>query len=229
MRRHQRRRGEQLGVVNDTAIRDERHPGLFLPRRALDVGDVDIAGLRSSVEAGKAAGLGRPGQYQVVTGHRPAVGIDGVVGDLVVEDQRRPLHHRDRSEVAVSHHLAVGAVIAKPGESPGECLRPGRRGTDDGIGVVGDQRAVDHVVDLSRGAARTRGQRGCGDQRRGTNDSQAGDARMTPAAGATAPTADRRSACRSDAWYRRDALGAPPAPACWSPGPPAGRIGCWPA
>ena len=88
VRRHDRGRGEQLVVVDDVAIRDKGNPGLLLAWLAVDGGDVDVPGLAGGVEARIPAGLGRPGQDQVVTGDRLAVGVDRVVGDLVVEHQR---------------------------------------------------------------------------------------------------------------------------------------------
>ena len=60
VRRHHRGRGEQLGVVDDAAVRDERDAGLLLPRHALDVGDVDVAGLGGGVEGRETARIGPP-------------------------------------------------------------------------------------------------------------------------------------------------------------------------
>ena len=194
VRRQNRGRGEQLVVVDDVAVRGERHPRLLLPRLAVDRGDVDVSRLTGGVEAGKPAGLRRPRQHQVVAGGRLAVGVDRVVGDLVVEHQRRTANYRDRAEVVVGHDLAVGAVVAESGQRAREGLRSRRRRAADGVGVVGVQRAVDDVVDLSGGASgapRQRARRGCR-----KHDHQPADRRPPTPGNHRASVC---SACRSDA------------------------------
>ena len=149
VRRHHRRGREQLSEVDERAVGGERHPGPLLPGRAVDGGDIAVAGLIRRIETGKPAGLRRPGQHQVVAGDRLAVGIDRLVADDVVEYQRGAADHRDGAEVVVADDLAVGTVIVESRQHPGERLRPARRRTGDGVGVVGRQRAVDRVRDLA--------------------------------------------------------------------------------
>ena len=60
VRRHHRRGGEQLAVVDDAAVLGERHPRLLLPGRAVDRGDVAVAGPARRVERRDSGPTARP-------------------------------------------------------------------------------------------------------------------------------------------------------------------------
>ena len=212
MRRQDRGGGEQLVVVDDVAVRGERHPGFLLPRLAIDRGDVDVARLARGIESGKPARLRSPRQHQVIAGDRLAVGVDRVVGDLVVQDQRRTADHRDRAEVVIGDDLTVGAVVAESGERAGEGLRPGRGRTADRVGVVGVQGAVDDIVDLPCGASGAPRQRARHRRRERDHQTTGG---QTPTPGNHRVSVC--SACRSDA-HGGPRIAGPAerrGPACW--------------
>ena len=155
MRRHHRRGGEQLRVVDDAPVRQIVDARFFLTRLALDTGDVEITGLAGGVETGVPARLRGPGEQHVITGDGFAVGIHGIIGDLVIQHQWVPADHRHRAEVVIGQHLPLRTVEAEPRQYPREGLRSRRGRTVDRIGVVTTQDAVDGEVDLFGRAAGT--------------------------------------------------------------------------
>ncbi|SLC96146.1 Uncharacterised protein [Mycobacteroides abscessus subsp. massiliense] len=175
MPRQHRGGGEQLGPVGKGTIGREGHPRGLLARLAVDRGDVGVSRRAGGIEIGHPAGLREPGQHHVFTGHRLAVGVDGLFVDGVVEHQRNAAHYLDGAEIVIGDHLTIGSVEAETGEHTVERLCSGRGITRDAVDVVCREATVDGVIQRFRRRGPTRGQQPRREQHRGRNGADSRD------------------------------------------------------